>query len=246
MHRQSIPPVGRPSGRSANVGKPLDASYRSPRPFDAKVERMKREMGAIPGDEPCKGPEVQTAPQQNAQGADDRAAPISKKKPPESASSQLPPEVAELTARANQGDSEALKKLRSLLDNNPQKWQQLGDLARAAEKLLFERVAGNDQLAVEALRRKADSLRQELSSHDNTPLEKLAIQRVIACWLQLQYLDATAASSPQWSASQATQWARRQESAERRYQVAMKSLGLARRMAKGCGRATSVPPASSA
>ena len=75
-------------------------------------------------------------------------------------------------------------------------------------------------------------------------LVKLAIQRVIACWLQLQYLDAVEASSPQWTPTQATQWARRQESAERRYQVALKSLGLARRMTTGAHRATSAPTTS--
>ncbi|MEX2170055.1 MAG: hypothetical protein WD851_12160 [Pirellulales bacterium] len=163
----------------------------------------------------------------------------------DSRKSQLPPQVAEFVALANEGDPEALAKLRTLLDENPQNWQLLGDLANTAEKLLFQRVAGQDQLALESLRRKAAALREEISAPEDTPLVKLAVQRVIACWLQLQYLDAVEASSPQWTPTQATQWTRRQESAERRYQVALKSLGLARRMmTTGANRAPSAPTAS--
>ena len=73
----------------------------------------------------------------------------------------------------------------------------------------------------------------------DTFLVELAVQRVIACWLQLQYLDAVEANSSQWTPTQATQWARRPESAERLYQVAVKSLGLARRITTGANRASS-------
>lgn len=43
--------------------------------------------------------------------------------------------------KANEGDPKALAKLRTFLDENPQVWQHVGDLARTAEKAWITLIA---------------------------------------------------------------------------------------------------------
>jgi len=73
-------------------------------------------------------------------------------------------------------------------------------------------------------------------SHDSSPLGenpsplmRLSVQRVVATWLEVQH-TAMACASADAAHAVKHQWAKRQESAERRYQLALRSLDLARRI----------------
>jgi hypothetical protein len=246
MPHQSLPPIlnaqaalapPRSASQSGGSQSIPDYLYRSPNSTDDKIERFKMELENEPAaDEPFEPATKHPPHAQSASSAPASSAPSQRPAPPPAnaphTGSHLHPDLEELVAGANKGDPQSLTQIKTLLDENPENCMRLGNLAETAERLMFQRIAGNNQLVLESFRRKAAAMRDEISTPEDTPLVTLAVQRVIACWLQLQYLDVVDGTS-QWTPIQATQWARRQESAERRYQVALKSLGLARRMTKG-------------
>ena len=63
----------------------------------------------------------------------------------------------------------------------------------------------------------------ELLGPSPTPLERLSVERVVACWLQLQYAD-TASAAPAETIAQQKFWAQRQDQAHRRYQASVRQL----------------------
>ena len=63
----------------------------------------------------------------------------------------------------------------------------------------------------------------ELLGPSPTPLERLSVERVVACWLQLQYAD-TASAAPAETIVQQKFWAQRQDQAHRRYQASVRQL----------------------
>src|SRR5262249_49374550 len=89
----------------------------------------------------------------------------------------------ELVARANDGDREALARLRKFLDLNPHLWERAGDLTAVAERAWIELVAGQDQLVAESVRRRLARLKADLGGPHATPLEFLLIDQVAVTWL---------------------------------------------------------------
>jgi hypothetical protein len=97
-----------------------------------------------------------------------------------------------LVARART-DPAALPELRRALDLHPEIWRRVGDLAARAEQLWVELIAGPDVLAREALLHHLEALKVELAGPSPSPLERLLVERVAACWLQINHADAAAA-----------------------------------------------------
>ena len=140
--------------------------------------------------------------------------------------------LAELVQRAQQGDLTALPLLREALEGDPSLWQEYGDLAAQAQEAWLQLLAGTDYLLAESVRLKLAALRQELGAEGASPLEKLLIERVVACWLQTHYADAlyAQAKGPQSTASVRQELMKRQESSQRRYLAAIKQLALVRKL----------------
>jgi hypothetical protein len=140
--------------------------------------------------------------------------------------------LAELVQRAQQGDVAALPLLREALEADPSLWQEYGDLAAQAQESWLQLLAGTDYLLAEAVRLKLAALRQELSAEGASPLEKLLIERVIACWLQTCYSDSVYAQArgPQSTTSVRQELMKRQDSSQRRYLAAIKQLALVRKL----------------
>ena len=134
-----------------------------------------------------------------------------------------------LVQRVNAGDMKALTELRAILDRCPGIWQQVGDLASHAELSLMRLVAGENRLLMESLRRKVDAMKSELSRPGASALEVLAVQRIVACWLQVQHLD-TVSFAPDLSVAQGKYWGQRQDQAHRRYLSAVKQLTTLRQL----------------
>ena len=65
-----------------------------------------------------------------------------------------------------------------------------------------------------------------------SPLERLVVDRIAACFLQLQYADVTyaLARDPGASVAALREMQRRQEGAERRYQAALRQLAVIRKL----------------
>ena len=142
--------------------------------------------------------------------------------------------LAELVQRAQQGDVTALPLLREALEADPSLWQEYGDLAAQAQEAWLQLLAGTDYLLAESVRLKLGALRQELSAEGASPLEKLLIERVVACWLQTCYSDSVYAQAkgPASTPSVRQELMKRQDSSQRRYLAAIKQLALVRKLLK--------------
>lgn len=140
--------------------------------------------------------------------------------------------LAELVARARKGDRAALPLLRHYLDAHPEVWRQCGDLALTAREMWLALFAGPDLLVAESARLKMDEMRAELGGPNPTPLESLLVDRVLACWLQAQYADASYAQARGTGANPADlrEMMKRQESAQKRYLASIKQLAVVRKL----------------
>ncbi|HAH48286.1 MAG TPA: hypothetical protein DCM07_26260, partial [Planctomycetaceae bacterium] len=63
--------------------------------------------------------------------------------------------------KANAGDQKALSILRKFLDQQPQIWNEVGDIAKIAERAWISLIAKGDTLAQEAIKKKMAALKQD-------------------------------------------------------------------------------------
>jgi hypothetical protein len=138
--------------------------------------------------------------------------------------------LTDLVARAKRGDETALPQLRNFLDHNPILWEESGDLGLQVELSLMALVAGSDLHRRECLTRKAAEMKKELAGPSPTPLERLAVARVVACWLQTAYFDGLVVHNQQADPVRIKVLVQQQESASRRYLAAMGTLATLRKL----------------
>jgi hypothetical protein len=139
-------------------------------------------------------------------------------------------EFHQLIDRAQRGDNSTLPAIRRLLAN-PTFVDEFGDLARQAELSLVKATAGDNLAFREGLLRKLELLRQELLGDKSTPLERLLVERIVACWLQVQEADARYAQAQDRSFECGTYNQRRMDRAHKRYLSAIKTLATVRKLA---------------
>ena len=85
--------------------------------------------------------------------------------------------MRELIERARQGDVTAMPELRTLLDDTPELWQQIGDLAQHVGSAWINLLAGNDLFSQECVQREAERRRNELLGKDPSPIERHGCHR---------------------------------------------------------------------
>jgi hypothetical protein len=136
-----------------------------------------------------------------------------------------------LVDRAQAGDASTLPALRDLLRDPGMVDSLGGDLAGQAERSLINAAAGKNLLFREALVRKLELLRADLGGAQPTPLERLLVSRVVACWLQVQIADTQYAQADNLTVAQGDYYQRRQDRAHRRFLSAVRTLALVRRLA---------------
>lgn len=143
--------------------------------------------------------------------------------------------MVEVAKRAQNGDESAVPELRKLLQrSNSSKALDLlgGNLARNAERTLVSAATGKNLLAKESLLRKLELLRGELSGPNPTPLERLLVDRVVACWLHLHFLECVGTDKiGQAHTDLGTYFQRSLTQAQRRHLSAIKMLAVVRRLA---------------
>jgi hypothetical protein len=151
---------------------------------------------------------------------------------PEEALPPDPDAFLALVDRADKGDEAALPELRKWM-RNPNLVDILGgDLARHAEQLIINAAAGKRLGFREAVLGKMELMRQELAGPNPSPLERLLVERVVACWLQLQNADILLAQGEaRLSISQAEYHQRRCDRAHKRYLGAIRTLATVRKLA---------------
>src|SRR5258707_511158 len=99
----------------------------------------------------------------------------------------------------------------------------------AAEAALIGAVSGNNKSMVPLLMRNRDNLKVQLLGEKPSLLVKMGVQRVIACWLFVHYIDMRYAEIMEGGA-RISEWGRMQVQAEKRFQLALSSLELIRKI----------------
>ena len=145
--------------------------------------------------------------------------------------------LQEVLERARRGDVAVLPELRETLEARPEIWKHCSDLAAIAERAWIVLIAGKDLLVGESLMMRMAELRAELAGADPTPLERLAVERVVIAWLQAWYSDLAAAGSGDVPPKVAAFALERQDRAQKRHLAALATLATIRRLAPKLGAA---------
>lgn len=125
---------------------------------------------------------------------------------------------------ANAGDRNALAWLQRFLDENPQIWRQLGNLARGVEQVWIAMISRGNSLNAECIRRQLKQLKNELVDESASVMERLQADTILATWLESKYLESLNAQTTELSVTRGIVLLRQLESAQRRHSVAMKDL----------------------
>jgi hypothetical protein len=153
-------------------------------------------------------------------------------KPTELAAPATRAELDALLKRARAGDKSTVPALRKLLQDPATVRVFGGDLAEQVEQSFVGGIARDDIAWREALTRKLELLRTELLGPSPSPVERLLVERVVACWLQVQDAEIRfAQNQTKLSIQQGDYHQRRMDAANRRYPAALKTLALVRKLA---------------
>lgn len=140
--------------------------------------------------------------------------------------------LLDLMVRAEKGDETVLPDLRKWFQDPVLVDMLGGDLARQAERSLLNSAAGKNLAFREAVLRKMELMRAELTGPNATPLERLLVERIVTCWLQLHYADIRLAQSEaKMTMEQGAYQEECRERAHRRYLSAIKTLATVRKLA---------------
>lgn len=131
---------------------------------------------------------------------------------------------------ANEGNQDAINWLRKFLDDNPQVWGALGDLARTAERAWIDLITNKDVLAAESIRRQLVQLKTDLIGESPTVVEKMLGDQVLGTWLEVRYLETMSANPKAGSLGQTALMLKRTESAQKRHLNAIRSLVQTRKL----------------
>jgi hypothetical protein len=101
--------------------------------------------------------------------------------------------LAHLVSQAQQGDTTILPVLRTLLDQVPELWHDSRVLAHQVERSWIRVLSGQDMVSQEIIEREVQALRHHLLGAQPSPLERLLVDRICACWLALQHAELHAA-----------------------------------------------------
>jgi hypothetical protein len=128
-------------------------------------------------------------------------------------------------------DKNAVPEFQKLLEQEPDLADLGGNLASIAEGNLVTALAGDQLWMREMLAVKLKTMRTELAGPQPSPIERLLVERVVACWLQVYHADAIAAQAERTTFAEGDYIQRRQDRAHRRYLSAIRTLALIRKLA---------------
>jgi len=104
-------------------------------------------------------------------------------------------------------------------------------MASYTEEMLLKQKNGENLLLHEVRTAQLESLRTELAGPHPSPIERLLVERVVACWLQVCVADYGAAQRGSHTFVQGDYDQRRQDRAHKRFLSAVRTLATVRRLA---------------
>lgn len=137
-----------------------------------------------------------------------------------------------LLKRTQAGDHTALPVVRQMV-SDPHYLRLLGgELAETAIKSFIRGMSEKDVGFAEAVQKKMELMRAELLGESPTPVERLLVERIVACWLQVQDADIRAAQGQKDATlKQADFHQRRMDAANKRFLAAVRTLAVVRKLA---------------
>ncbi len=132
--------------------------------------------------------------------------------------------LADLVKRAQAGDPTVLPLMREILDAHPEVWQHVGDLSTVAERAWIALLSADNPLAVESMKRTVAEMKLDLGGEHPTRMERMLVDQVIMCWMEVKYLETASAGAEGSSLAQASFRLKHVESAQKRYLTAIKMM----------------------
>jgi hypothetical protein len=117
-----------------------------------------------------------------------------------------------------------------VLNKHPEMWSELGDLARRAKAAWLDLIAGEDLLLRESVSRHLEAMEADLGLAEASPLERLLVERIIACWLQTHYAEAAFIQVEGTNGTALARLLKCQDKAQRRLLAAINQLALLRKL----------------
>jgi DNA mismatch repair ATPase MutS len=146
-------------------------------------------------------------------------------------------ELEALSHKAEAGEAGARQELRQALrESAPEVIVRCSDTARVYRRLLAKTASGNDMLKEDAIVEQARMLASEVAGENPTPLEVLLAERIASLWVLVELLEALHAAyfvrgdHKKPPVSYLLKMVKVQESANRRYLAAIKTLAQVRKL----------------
>ena len=141
--------------------------------------------------------------------------------------------LRKLNEKAEQGDKEAARGIRKLLDENPDlAWRFIKYPGEHAEAALIDQITRDEDLtAKEFFKHQIQSMKTEVAGKNPSPLERLLAERVVATWLQVQLFESFyVLGMKNESMRQGDYRQKRLDRAHRRHLSAIRTLAQIRKM----------------
>lgn len=124
--------------------------------------------------------------------------------------------------------------LRRFFDEDPELWRATGNMAKRTLDHLCRTYYQQSTYMQECVLRRVDEMRQELSHADSSPLEKLLIEQVLVCYVNLYVLEINSAGKlcESHTTEAGLYWDRRLTGAQRRFTRACAALTRIRKLSR--------------
>jgi hypothetical protein len=140
-----------------------------------------------------------------------------------------------LQERGQSGDLEAARAFWREVDSDPARRAELvkqtGDLAARALNQLVAKITEGDLVKKGGIQRQLDAMRSDLSGPNSSPLERLLIERVCVCWLQLAFFEFQYVAQMETDSLKISDFRQKQVgAAHKRYLASIKTLAQVRKL----------------
>ena len=146
-------------------------------------------------------------------------------------------DLQELSEKAEDGDKDARLELRrAVRESTPEMIARVSDLAGSYRRVLAKSASGKNPLLQEVLQERMRLMEEKVAGDKPTALEELLAERVVSCWLMVEVMETLTAAQlrrdnqKRVTASHILQMMKLQESANRRYLAAIKTLAQVQKL----------------